>query len=235
MIGQFPWVAWICRIVAVGVLLLGLAAQADINEPFGLSTVVAPEGPWWVTWRDLRSEIQSEKPIIAQCRAEPDFCTSPAALRFIAIVDEGRQYEGLARIGHINRAINFSIRPISTTAQRDIHTTWISPLAVLASGKGDCKQYAILKYVVLSDIGFAPDDLRLIIVAVKSRQENHVVLAVRNAGRWLILDNRSLALIDSSELYDYLPLYTLDYRGVRQFVLPFSPIISGSPCNGVIG
>ena len=43
--------------------------------------------------------------------------------------------------------------------------------------------------------------------------------AVLNGGRWLILDNRSLALADSHELLgQYIPLYALDHRGVRQFV-----------------
>jgi hypothetical protein len=66
-----------------------IAAQADISEPFGLPTIVVSEGPWWATWRGLQSQIQSEKRIIAQCRAEPRSCTSPAALRFIALVKEG--------------------------------------------------------------------------------------------------------------------------------------------------
>lgn len=220
---------------AIGLFLLGLAAHADADEPFGLATAAAPEGPWWAMWRRLQSDIRSEEPIVARCRAEPVSCDLPGAARFIAIVEEGRRHEGLARIGHINRAVNFSIRSTAATAQRGSHTIWTSPLAALASGVGDCKQYAILKYAALRDVGLPPDDLRLVIVAIKSLREQHAVVAVRDAGRWLILDSRFLALAESSELHDYLPLYALDERGVRQFVLPSSPQISGSPCGGVAG
>jgi predicted transglutaminase-like cysteine proteinase len=191
-------------------------AQTDINDPFGLPTVMSDD-PWWATWRDLQSQVQSEKRIIAQCRAEPHSCPLPAALRFIELVKEGDQYEGLVRIGHINRAVNFAITSVNSAA---VQTTWTSPLSILAAGFGDCKQFAVLKYAVLEEVGFAPDDLRLVIVRVKSLRNNHAVVAVRHAAHWFILDNRSLAVVQSTELLDYyLPLLMPDHRGVRQFVL----------------
>jgi predicted transglutaminase-like cysteine proteinase len=149
-------------IVMLAALIRGASAaepvQTDINDPFGLATTVVSEGPWWATWQDLQSQIQSEKRIIAQCRAEPQACTSPAALRFIALVKEGDQYDGLIRIGRINRAVNFAINAINSAA---VQTTWTSPLRTLAAGFGDCKQYAVLKYAILEEAGFAPDTCAL--------------------------------------------------------------------------
>src|SRR5579859_2898184 len=101
------WTRRFCA-AAAALLLLGLTAQTDISEPFGLSTVAASEGPLWVTWRDLQSQMKVEQATIEQCRREPNNCSSAAALKFIAIVDEGKSYEALARIGHINRAANFA-------------------------------------------------------------------------------------------------------------------------------
>ena len=219
----------------MALLLSGLAAQADIREPFGIPTVVAPNGPLWVTWRDLQAKIQSDQAIIARCRAEPDACPSPAARKFIAIVKEGDNHDGLARVGRINRAANFSIRPISATASDDVNTAWTSPLEALAAGTGDCKQYAVLKYAALSDAGFALDDLRLVIVAVRSQRASHVVVVVRHAGRWFNADNRFLALVESHELSDYSPRFEFDHRGVRQFVLPSSPEVAGLPCDAAAG
>jgi predicted transglutaminase-like cysteine proteinase len=200
-----------------------ITPQADSSEPFALPTVVASQSPLWATWQNLQSEIQSERRIIAQCRAEPHACTSRAALRFIALVKEGDQYEDLIRIGRINRAVNFAI---SATIQ----TAWTSPLSILAAGVGDCKQYAVLKYAVLEEAGFAPEDLRLVIVRIKSLRSNHAVLAVRHAERWFILDNRTLAVVESRELLNYyLPLFTPDHRGVRQFLIPPERKVAGLP------
>ena len=202
-------------------LLLGLTAQTDTAEPFGLATAAAPESPLAPTWRRLQSQIEAERPAIAQCRAEPQSCRSAPAAEFIAIVAEGAGYHGLARLGHINRAANLAIRTLANGALDAVGAQWTSPLATLAAGAGNCKQFAVLKYAALEDAGFAPDDLRIVILQLRARPEAHAVVAVREDGRWLILDNRSLALVESSELLgQYAPLYTLDHRGVRQFFEP---------------
>jgi predicted transglutaminase-like cysteine proteinase len=212
-------------IIAVAPLLLGLTAQADLNEPFGLPTIASTEVSLSTMWRDLQSQTQSEKRIIAQCRADPQNCTSPVALEFSAIVKAGDPYQGLARLGHINRAVNHAIRSVKTSA---VQTTWTSPLAALAAGFGDCKQYALLKYAALEDAGFLLNDLRLVIVRIKGlKNESHAIIAVRNQARWLILDSRSLALVESSKLLDYYePKFELDHRGVRQFIQTASPVVA---------
>ena len=47
----------------------------------------------------------------------------------------------------------------------------------------------------LDDVG-APEH-RLIIVHVDSTNEDDMVVGVRSGARWLILDNRTMALVDS--------------------------------------
>lgn len=221
--------------IALGLLLIGSAAQAATDEPFGLSTVAAHEGPLTATWRKLQMEIQADERIVVQCRAEPQSCTSPAALRFIAIVNEGDRYEGLVKIGRINRAVNLAIGAANAAA---IQSTWSSPLQTLATGSGDCKQYAVLKYAALINAGFAADDLRLVIVRIKQPQNpgakpaDHALVAVHNDADWIVLDNRSLAMIESRQVLDrYVPLFALDQRGVRQFVQPASGEAVTAPCG----
>lgn len=217
-------VAAVAAAIVMLVTLIRDASAAEtsaINDPFGLPTVVVSEESSWATWRELQSQIRSEKRIVAQCRAEPHACTSSAALRFLALVKEGDQSEGLVRIGRINRAVNLAISAA-------IQTAWTSPLSALATGVGDCKQYAILKYAVLEEAGFARDDLRLVVVRVKSLRNNHAVVAVRHAGQWFILDNRTLAVVESRKLLDYYqPLFVQDDRNGRQFVLSSGPKVAG--------
>lgn len=220
--------------VAAALLLLGLTAQSDVSEPFGLATVAAPEGPLWTVWRKLQRQIKAEQPIIARCRARPHACDSPAALRFIAIVNEGKRHEGLARIGNINRAVNLGIRAVNDTEPDGVRDEWTSPLAALAAGAGDCKQYAVVKYAALRDAGFPADNLRLLILQMKPGRVRHAAVALRYEERWLILDNRTLALVESRDvLGHYVPLYAFDYRGVRQFGTPQGPgqKIAGATCD----
>jgi predicted transglutaminase-like cysteine proteinase len=220
--------------IALGLLLMGPAARAASNEPFGLSTVAVADGALPATWQKLRFELQSDESIVVQCRAEPQSCASPAARRFIAIAREGDHYEGLAKIGRINRAVNLAIGAASATVQ----SRWSSPLQTLAARSGDCKQYAVLKYAALMDAGIAADDLRLVIVRIKkmqnpeTKQTTHALVAVRNDADWIVLDNRSLAMLESKQVLDhYLPLFVLDHRGVRRFVQPSGAGAVLAPCG----
>jgi predicted transglutaminase-like cysteine proteinase len=201
-------------------LLFGATAQADGGEAFGLATVPA-HGPLAATWHTLQARMQAERPIVGRCRVVPSACKSIPALQFIAIVDEGNGFKGRARIGRINRAVNFAIRAVDASAPGNAHDDWTSPMQTLAAGEGDCKQYAVLKYAALQAAGFAVADLRIVIIARRARATTHAVVAVRNDGRWLILDNRVLTIVDADELLDrYRPLYEFDWRGVWAFAPP---------------
>jgi predicted transglutaminase-like cysteine proteinase len=189
-----------------GLLVLCQIAQAA-PRPF------PPDGanePAFFIWTKLKSDFALERDLIGRCRTAAD-CPSPAARQFVAIVEEGLQYESRARIAHINRAANLAIRPQIKPAR-----TWTSPLTTLAAGTGDCKQYAVLKYAALLEVGFTADQLRIVIVEDKARQATHAVVAVRDGTQWLVLNNRSSALVDFDEFVErYALLWRLD-RGASQ-------------------
>lgn len=134
------------------------------------------------------------------------------------IVDVARRREGRSRVGEINRAINLAIRPMSDLAQYGVPDLWTAPIQTLTAGAGDCEDYAIAKYVALEEVGVAGEDLRLVVVRDTRRREDHAVVAVRLDGRWLVLDNRWLALVEDVELENYLPMFGMNREGVRRFV-----------------
>jgi predicted transglutaminase-like cysteine proteinase len=189
-------------------------------------TAVDPAAIWpWVAtamlsessakWADLQSRIRAEKETLAACRSGDRFCPA-AARRFLSILDNGRRRQGRARLGEINRAINLSIRPMSDLAQYGVEDYWAAPLESLGSGAGDCEDYAIAKYVALEESGIAPADLQLEIVRDIEHQATHAVVTVHYNGEWLILDNRTLLMLNAEETH-YYPLLTLDHQGVRTF------------------
>jgi predicted transglutaminase-like cysteine proteinase len=189
----------------------------ESNEPFGLTTLRAPEGLLWEKWRGIEAEIRAEANTLARCRIESESC-SLAAVRFLALIEAGRMRSGRARFGEINRAVNGAIRYVGDPVQHGVADRWSSPLATFAAGRGDCEDYAIAKYVALREAGVAEGDLRLILVHDRAVREDHLVLAARHDGRWLILDNRRLTLLEANELPQYAPMFALNHEGVMLLV-----------------
>jgi predicted transglutaminase-like cysteine proteinase len=197
-----------------GAATLLFAPMLRTDEPFGRTSERAADGPVSTKWRGLEAEIAGERAVIARCRMQADDCP-PAAQRFLSIVDTARTRSGRARIGQVNRAVNLAIRPMSDLHQHGVADRWSAPLATLSSGRGDCEDYAIAKYVALREVGMPNEDLRLVIVRNHATNEDHAVLAVRHEQRWLILDNRHLLLLEDKDLVKFEPLFVMDHGGVQ--------------------
>jgi len=174
--------------------------------PFGLAAT--SRGPFPARWHILQPLLSFETQILARCRSNSIDCPA-AAVKFNAIIDAARERSGRARIGEVNRAVNLAIRPMSDQAQYGASDIWASPLMTFGSGAGDCEDYAIAKYVALSEAGMAAADLRLVVVHDGKTNEGHMVAAASVDGRWLILDNRTMRLVADSEVPDLTPLAAL--------------------------
>jgi predicted transglutaminase-like cysteine proteinase len=179
-------------------------------EPFGLPTTTVSADPIVATWDIIENGIRADREALLRCRETTGRC-SAAAQSFLAIVAEGRANTGRARIGVINRAINLTIK--ATSLNR-----WTTPLETFAMGRGDCKQYAIAKYLALIEAGFSENDVRLVILRNLATGDNHAVVAVRLNGDWIMLDNRWLNMVRDTEMGRMIPLFVLDRRGVKQFL-----------------
>ena len=208
---------------------LPASLTVSVTKPNQEPTTVEPEEPesiWQymatailgkttAKWTELQSRILADKEMVAGCRSGERSCPA-AARRFLAIVEVARQRQGRARLGEINRAINMSIRPMSDMTQYGVDDYWASPLTSLGNGAGDCKDYAIAKYVALEESGVSPDDLQLEIVRDVEHQATHAVVAVRFKDEWLILDNRTLLMLNA-DASSYRYLVALDHSGARTF------------------
>ncbi|MBI3702043.1 MAG: transglutaminase-like cysteine peptidase [Afipia sp.] len=192
-------------------------APSVAAEPFALNTRAVTEGSLSDKWRAVERAIVDDLKVIAQCRDDHSSCSSPEALQFLKIVADASEQSGLARVGTINRAFNLAIRPVSDLAQYGVEDVWTSPLATLASGAGDCEDYAIAKYVALREAGISQEDLRLVILRNETSGEDHAVAAVRVEGRWRMLDNRFLLMLEDTEVTKFQPLFAIDAEGAKRF------------------
>lgn len=197
------------------------AAPQTSDEPFGLFAFRAPEGLLWKKWRSVQNSMRADVEAIAQCRSSDGDC-SMLSSRFLSIVEAANRFSGDKRVETINSKVNNAVRYVSDYAQHGVADLWSSPLATMASGQGDCEDYAILKYALLLEAGVDKADLRLLLVKDLAVRQDHAVLAVRQNGRWLVLDNRRSAPFETADLAHFMPLFSLDQQGVSLFAAPFA-------------
>jgi predicted transglutaminase-like cysteine proteinase len=225
-----PGMAWLGPAASFAAGTLDQAGSEPVEasaQPFGLFASALSYGGLREKWLGVQRRLDDEMVQLALCDGDRDRCVSPAALRFLAIVDAARTREGRARLGEINRAINLAIRPMSDLAQYGEIDVWSSPLVTFASGAGDCEDYAIAKVAALRLAGISPDDLRIVVMRDTIAGEDHAVAAARLDGRWLTLDNRHMAMVEDAYVRNYRPTFVIDRYGPMQYV--DTPLAAGMP------
>jgi predicted transglutaminase-like cysteine proteinase len=224
--------AWRGALLAFAMICFGpaMASAADATnvvddldgaslsaEPFGLAASPVSGGGLQAKWLGVAHKIDDERVQLALCDGDHARCASDAALKLLGIVDEARARDGRGRLGEINRAINLAIHPMSDLAQYGEIDVWSSPLVTLDHGAGDCEDYAIAKFVALQLAGIAAEDLRIVVMRDLLQGKDHAVAAARLDGRWLMLDNRRMAMIDDAHVRNYRPLFVIDQSTVMKY------------------
>lgn len=113
-----------------------------------------------------------------------------------------------AKLEAINSYVNRRVRFIDDRVQFGTADKWQAAPETLTRGRGDCEDYAIAKRAMLRAAGVADRDLYLVVLKDLTRRADHAVLVVRAQGRFLVLDNGTDRIADSSDLSDYRPILT---------------------------
>jgi predicted transglutaminase-like cysteine proteinase len=202
-------------IFARGAIEQTLANDRSGRPLFGMETEPVEGGLAW-KWRTVELQIDREAKVLADCRAQK-LCPEPAR-ELLNIIAKGSGHTGRARVGLINRAVELAIRPTADETQWGVADHWSSPLETLQTHRGDCEDYAIVKYVALRAAGLSDGDVKIAVVRTLFPDEYHAVTAARVNGEWLILDNRWLTLVRDTDMMRSIPKFVLDENGVNRFV-----------------
>ena len=84
-----------------------MTASSSDGAPFGRRSLQVGDGPLAVIWRAISVRMRADMASVAFC-SQQELACSEAARNLRRIVQEARTHHGLARIGHINRAINLT-------------------------------------------------------------------------------------------------------------------------------
>ena len=115
----------------------------------------------------------------------------------------------LQKIEAINVAVN---RLVKYSKDVDVHGQldyWATPSEILAAGRGDCEDYAILKLAALRQAGVKADRMTLVVLRESRRNFYHAVLTVAVGGKNYVLDNMRNAVLTDRQLPEYQALYSL--------------------------
>jgi predicted transglutaminase-like cysteine proteinase len=77
-------------------------------------------------------------------------------------------------------------------------------------GGGDCKDYAIAKYVSLRALGFSSEQLRIAVVRDKMKNIPHAILIVSEKADVFVLDNQDRKIEFVSDVHRYQPIFSIN-------------------------
>jgi hypothetical protein len=64
-------------------------------------------------WRATKEELARDHALLSACSSDSEVFGCETARQLRDIIEDAKAQQGLAVIGHINRAINFAIKPAS--------------------------------------------------------------------------------------------------------------------------
>ena len=141
---------------------------------------------------------------------------------WIAAIQAVKSRHDEVRLKQINDFINRRIvfdNDISVWEQSDY---WATPLETIGQGRGDCEDFAIIKYVSLRQAGIPENKLRLIYVKARVDAPDgpirvaHMVLAyyATPTAEPLLLDNLDSSIRPASRRGDLQPVFSFNAEGV---------------------
>jgi predicted transglutaminase-like cysteine proteinase len=206
---------WVKRWAAVGILVLCLgilmlpAARADqsARKPVHLFGTVEFRSSLEVLphWQRVRGVANAQMVRLMAWKGAD--CPRPVAQwqRMMASARHQPQMEMLKAVnGFFNR---WPYRLDSEVYSASDY--WATPEEFMIHS-GDCEDYGIAKYYTLRQMGFFPDQLRLVVVQDRIRGIGHAVLAVYLDEGVFILDNLTNQVLPHTMYRHYLPQYSVN-------------------------
>ncbi|OCP00772.1 hypothetical protein BC374_28810 [Ensifer sp. LC13] len=113
------------------------------------------------------------------------------------------------KISGINRTVNRIVRYQPDAENYGSKDYWATPDEILARGKGDCEDYAILKMAALKAAGLPSEAMSIVVLRDVRRNLYHAVLAITTSQGHFILDNLSDEVKLDRALPSYQPLFSV--------------------------
>lgn len=155
----------------------GAAYAFESGELLGAASAL-PE------WSEMLQRHETQTANVEACIDDRDACPRRARALHV-IVEKGADLPREKQIQLVNRYVNRKThrydrrRTTHTDAGKVVRISHWKTLWEFMERGGDCEDYATTKYFLLRRLGFAPEDLRVVVVYDRRYREHHGVVAVR--------------------------------------------------------
>ncbi len=201
-------------------ILLLVSATASADYSFDVSDDYLGRATAWPAWAQNLEQHTIEREAIRRCLDQESACSGKLkSLRYVlvkgAALDRDRQlrlvnrYINKRRYRGDRRQASVSVVP---GGEAVLKNHWSTLLEFLKRG-GDCEDYAVAKYFLLRELGFAAEDMRVLVTYEKSARDYHAVLAVRrdNDSSWLLESDNTIVKGNQRR---YRFIYALNEEGI---------------------
>lgn len=141
-----------------------------------------------------------------------------ARRRLLAWQDLIRGADGLTERGKMDKVNGFfnGFDFVSDASHWGMDDYWATPVEFIASGGGDCEDFALAKYFTLKAVGVSENKLTLTYVKALGLNQAHMVLTFYPApdAEPLVLDNLVDDILPASARTDLLPVYSFNGAGL---------------------
>ena len=192
-------------------MITGATAASPSIALLGSLEFKIERAPYQAAWSSLLSRMTKEIPTYAVCRNGSASCL-PGLRRWQKLIQSVQSLPPLQQLNRLNPAINGMASYADDSVIYGARDYWASPGEFL-NGRADCEDYAVVKYFTLLQLGFAPKQLRIVIVKDRNRGVLHAVLTVELGSKIYVLDSLRSEPVEQQFVLKYEPISSINTEG----------------------
>ena len=118
----------------------------------------------------------------------------------------------LEKLEQVNDFFNQNVDFVDDLMHWSVEDYWATPVEFLATGAGDCEDYAIAKYFTLEELGIDEDKMRITYVKAYKLNQAHMVLTYFATPKAVpvVLDSLISTIELATKRTDLLPVYSFN-------------------------
>ncbi len=183
-----------------------LAGPAASLGSFGSVAISAKRLPIVPKWRHV-SQGDYTALFTDECASRGfDGCSTRLTNRLKAARQSALDRPVLEQLRIVHAAVNAALAYKSDRSNWGRGDYWATPQEIALRGAGDCEDFAIAKLWLLRSLGFAPEQLQMVVLRDTRRGLYHAVLIAHANGERYVLDNLSKSVRLDNAFPSYLPI-----------------------------